>query len=588
MKIHFKTIFSVILFMITCSAIAETPPEGPYFGQTPPGLTPEVFAPGHISLLNSIDHSICFSKDGGECYFTVANTGWTDYRIYETHYEGGGWTAPAQASFSNNLSMNPCLADNDQSMYFTRSADAWKATRSGGGWSSPVIVGAPVSSSYNDWSCHVSNLGNAFLCTFRPGPVGTGGCDLWKVQYEDGNFTTAASLSINTTSNDCQPVPGPNEEYIIFSASRPGGYGGFDLYISFADGLGGWTAPQNLGPTINTSGGDVSPYISPDHKYLFFSRPVSSTDTDIYWVDIHALFSPYDFSCDGKVDFEDLEILSAYWLTDEPSIDIAPPGAPDGIINFREFALLAENWMYTPPDLVPPAVPTGLAATAGDSTVSLDWDDNSEPDFDGYNVYRSETFGSGYTKLNGSLLTNSSYTDNNVINETVYFYAITAVDTSANESVYSNKVSAIPLGAGSIIIQEDTNVAPGFCGVDGGIYTTYAGYTGPGFCRTPLAVGNGIDWSISVPSDGTYTFVWRYSLLSGNRTARLLINSSEVAASISFPATGAWTNWSQVSQPVSLLTGTNNIRLESITASGLAAIDYIMVTGDSPAPTSCP
>jgi hypothetical protein len=313
---------------------------------------------------------------------------------------------------------------------------------------------------------------------------------------------------------------------------------------------------------------------------------VSSTDADIYWIDICALFSPYDFSCDGKVDFEDLEILAAYWLTDEPSIDIVPPESPDGIVNFREFALLAENWMYKPPDLVPPAVPTGLVATAGESTVSLDWNNNSEPDFKGYNVYRSETFDSGYTKLNGSLLTDSNYTDNTVINETVYFYAVTAVDTSDNESIYSNKVSAIPLAPGNIIIQENE---AGFCSVDGIVSKAGVGYTGFGFCYVN-AIGKGINWSISVTSTGTYTLKWRYALASGDRPAKLLINSSEVIPSISFPGTGGWTTWSTgVSVDVSLSSGTNNnIRLESTTASGLAYIDYIMITGDNPVPASCP
>ena len=50
-----------------------------------------------------------------------------------------------------------------------------------------------------------------------------------------------------------------------------------------------------------------------------------------------------DFTGNGFVDFEDLEILVSYWLQNEPSVDIAPPGG-DGIINFLDFAGLAQNW----------------------------------------------------------------------------------------------------------------------------------------------------------------------------------------------------------------------------------------------------
>jgi serine protease len=52
---------------------------------------------------------------------------------------------------------------------------------------------------------------------------------------------------------------------------------------------------------------------------------------------------PADFNSDGFVDFEDLDILSTYWLLDNPLIDIAPP-AGDGIINFLDFAEFAQSW----------------------------------------------------------------------------------------------------------------------------------------------------------------------------------------------------------------------------------------------------
>ena len=82
----------------------------------------------------------------------------------------------------------------------------------------------------------------------------------------------------------------------------------------------------------------------------------------------------------------------------------------------------------------PPAAPTGLTATAGNNTVSLDWNDNGEGDLAGYNVYRSTTSGSGYAKQNSSLLTNSDYNDSNVSNGTTYYYVVTAVDAGSNES----------------------------------------------------------------------------------------------------------------------------------------------------------
>jgi fibronectin type 3 domain-containing protein len=98
----------------------------------------------------------------------------------------------------------------------------------------------------------------------------------------------------------------------------------------------------------------------------------------------------------------------------------------------------------TPIDTIPPLAPTDLSATAGDRTVSLNWNDNSESDLDGYNVYRSMTSGSGYVQINGSLLSVSNYADNSVANGTTYYYVVTAVDILSNESNDSNEVSAMP------------------------------------------------------------------------------------------------------------------------------------------------
>lgn len=52
-----------------------------------------------------------------------------------------------------------------------------------------------------------------------------------------------------------------------------------------------------------------------------------------------------DFDDDGEVDFVDYAILSEYWLMDEPSVDIAPQPAGDGIIDERDLDILCSNWL---------------------------------------------------------------------------------------------------------------------------------------------------------------------------------------------------------------------------------------------------
>jgi fibronectin type 3 domain-containing protein len=76
-------------------------------------------------------------------------------------------------------------------------------------------------------------------------------------------------------------------------------------------------------------------------------------------------------------------------------------------------------------------------------SVSLSWTPSTSWNVDGYNVYRGTTSGGPYTKLNSSLVTTPSYTDTTVVSGQTYYYVATALDTTNNESVYSNEAQAV-------------------------------------------------------------------------------------------------------------------------------------------------
>ena len=104
------------------------------------------------------------------------------------------------------------------------------------------------------------------------------------------------------------------------------------------------------------------------------------------------------------------------------------------------------------PDRTPPAVPAGLAAEALDRTIRLNWNDNGETDLNHYTVYR-----------NGELLATgsaeSSYEDNDVINDILYTYAVSATDRSGNESPLSPAIEAVA-GVSSVgpFLRGDANI----------------------------------------------------------------------------------------------------------------------------------
>ena len=157
---------------------------------------------------------------------------------------------------------------------------------------------------------------------------------------------------------------------------------------------------------------------------------------------------------------------------------------------------------------------------------------------------------------------------------------------NSNESGYSSQVSAIPLDAGTIILQENIPVFAAWM-----VLSKMSGQDIPatGYANTTNALGAGVNWRISVPSDGTYTFVWRYALASGDRTGKLIVNTVTVVPSISFPASGAVTTYIETAPiDVALTAGINDLRLEATTADGLGNIDSLKITGINPQAAGCP
>jgi fibronectin type 3 domain-containing protein len=85
-----------------------------------------------------------------------------------------------------------------------------------------------------------------------------------------------------------------------------------------------------------------------------------------------------------------------------------------------------------PVDRFPPAVPAGLMALAGPSSIELSWDPNTEPDFAGYFVYRAAS-GGALERLAGPLSA-PSFSDKGERPGTAYRYAVSAVDLLGNQS----------------------------------------------------------------------------------------------------------------------------------------------------------
>ncbi len=106
-----------------------------------------------------------------------------------------------------------------------------------------------------------------------------------------------------------------------------------------------------------------------------------------------------------------------------------------------------------------PTIPSGLAALPFYFGMRLTWQRNTERDLAGYNLYHSTTPGGNYTKLNSSPFPDTAYRDSSLLPDTMYYYAVSAVDTGGNESGYSSEVHGRPitLDHGILLVDETRN-----------------------------------------------------------------------------------------------------------------------------------
>ena len=120
--------------------------------------------------------------------------------------------------------------------------------------------------------------------------------------------------AINSASNDQHPAISKDGLSLYFTSDRPGGSGGLDIYVAHRDAVGDpWGTPQNLGPAINSAGTDNAPDLTIDGHQMFFhsDRPGGCGGFDLYVVtrdDVHDDFAwgpPQNLGCVINTAFND-------------------------------------------------------------------------------------------------------------------------------------------------------------------------------------------------------------------------------------------------------------------------------------------
>jgi hypothetical protein len=269
--------------------------KGPYFGQSPPGMEPELFAP---AILSGEKPAFCsvFSPGGHEFYFVSSIEGEEHGGILCMKRVNDIWTRPEPAPFnSSQIENDVCLSPDGYRLFFRswrplpgrdapeESSVIWFTTRTKSGWADPQPVecgGVPLRAGYPS----VVNNGTLYFPHRSESNVGES--DIHRSQFINGSYAAPENLgtTVNTKYIEGDLCVAPDESFLVVSCwNRPDNSGESDLYISFRRSDDTWTKLMNMGRVINSEHNENCPTISPDGKYFFFFR-YDGKRSNTYWV----------------------------------------------------------------------------------------------------------------------------------------------------------------------------------------------------------------------------------------------------------------------------------------------------------------
>ncbi len=283
---------SAILPFILCTIVSNAQQREPkYFNEVPPGITPVIFAVGKVSRTDQFEFGSVFSKDHSEFYYAVETNGKAEIRSMK--FKNGNWTSPTIILVHDMYSYNdPFLTPDEKRLFFIsdrplsgegpkKDYDIWYIERQSEKWSSPINAGKNINSNNHEYYISFTESGKMYFSSNIGDKAEQNNFDIYSSEFRSGEFLPSVRLAseINSVHYEADVFVAPDESYLVFAANRPGGQGSGDLYVSFRELNGHWTASRRLGSTINTETDDFCPFVSPDGKYLFYA-----SKGDIYWV----------------------------------------------------------------------------------------------------------------------------------------------------------------------------------------------------------------------------------------------------------------------------------------------------------------
>ena len=163
-----------------------------------------------------------------------------------------------------------------------RWADADTPQRRQVAWQPSIELASVVPSDMEDASLIAPRFADGGTVLYFTLRSPSGHADIYRSRLNHGEWQTAEPVtSLNSSSDDIGAIPSADGRQLFLYSNRPGGAGGFDVYISQWNGSD-WNLPINAGPPINSTADEYDPAIAPDGRSLYFaSNRATGGDEDV-------------------------------------------------------------------------------------------------------------------------------------------------------------------------------------------------------------------------------------------------------------------------------------------------------------------
>jgi hypothetical protein len=235
---------------------------------------------------------ITFSRDGREIYYYQAD-GWDTLataKIKYLRYDGRQWSRPRVL---NEHLFDVTMAPSDNELYFedANPKHVLRSKRTKNGWTPPEVA---YMEPFNLYDFMPTKSGTIYIATDSDAKDKESGItnSFSTLKFtKDGPKVQSLGVPLNEPGANSDFFVAPDESYMIVSAKETKS-GECELYISFRNRDLTWTVPVSLGPKINDGPAHRwGQYVTPDGKYLFYTRGTSPKDSAIYWVRFDTLLA---------------------------------------------------------------------------------------------------------------------------------------------------------------------------------------------------------------------------------------------------------------------------------------------------------